>query len=52
MKARFAALKQTDYEGGGDDGAWEYTWAYFEELREFFKRAAAANRAVAFNVYS
>jgi len=32
------------------DSDFEYTWSYFPDLRDFFQKAAAANRAMLFTV--
>ena len=48
FRERFFALAA--YEGPKDEDDFEYTWAYFEEVREFYARAATEQRAVAFSV--
>lgn len=40
-----------DYEGPGDEDDLEYTWSYFQELREFYRTAHQQGRATLFTVY-
>jgi hypothetical protein len=50
LRERYDAIDPDDYQGVKEDEDFEYTWAYFEEVREFYQRAAAAGRAVVFTV--
>lgn len=51
FKSRFDALLQTtDYDGPGDEDDREYSWSYFCELRELYRRAAAERRAMLFSL--
>ncbi len=47
MKQRYQTLLQTDY-GFVSYDDFDYTWANFEELRDFFSKAAKGGRAVLF----
>jgi hypothetical protein len=48
--ARYASLAATDYGGPHDEDDRAYTWDNFQEMRELFRKAAQAGRAVAFSV--
>jgi hypothetical protein len=48
FRRRFDAIDDPDYAGARDDADFDYTWANFVDLREFYQRAAAAERAVIF----
>jgi hypothetical protein len=51
MRTRYDAIDPEEYdevEMGDED--FDYTWKYFLAVRRFYKRAAAANRAVIFTV--
>ncbi len=48
LRERYLLLDPDDYEGEIDDDDFEYTWANFEGLPEFFAHAARARRAVIF----
>jgi len=50
MRRRYDRIDPADYQGFLDDEDFEYTWYWFEQVREFYRRAAAANRAVIFTV--
>jgi hypothetical protein len=49
MRERYDRIDPTDYQGVLDDEDFEYTWQWFGDVREFYRRAAAAGRAVLFN---
>jgi len=44
---RYDAIDTKSY-GELSDSDFEYTWSWFPHLREFFQKAAAANRAMLF----
>lgn len=46
----FTRSKEAPYEGPISDDDFEYTWAYFVEVRNFYLKAASENRAVVFFV--
>ena len=48
LRRRFDTIDDAEYRGALDDEDFEYTWEGFEDVREFFDRAAAAKRAVLF----
>lgn len=48
--AAWSRLGSTDYSGSRDDDDREYTWAYLEELKLFWRKAANAGRSVIFTV--
>lgn len=48
MRASHDAIDPVDYGSDLGDDHWDYTWHWFEQVRDFYKRAAAANRAVIF----
>ena len=48
--ARYATLAETDYDGPCDKDDQEYTWESFEAMRDLFRRAGTAGRAVVFTV--
>ena len=50
MKNRFLWFDLTRYDGPLDEEDFEYTWSYFEELREFYAKAAEAGRSTIFTV--
>ncbi|MBL4771373.1 MAG: YfbM family protein [Planctomycetes bacterium] len=50
MRRRYDALASTEYDGPMGDEDFEYTWEYFDGLREFFRRAALDGRPVVFTV--
>jgi hypothetical protein len=43
-------LMDDDYDGEKDDEDFRYVWSNFLDVREFYRRAAKANRAVIFTV--
>ncbi len=47
---RYAAMARQGYEPRDDEDDCEYTWDWFLELREFYRAAAEAGRAVLFTV--
>lgn len=50
LRKKFLWFDFTDYDGPLNEEDFEYTWAYFEEMRTFFGKAAKAKRAVIFTV--
>jgi hypothetical protein len=50
LRQRYDSLEFPDYQGFRSDEDFEYTWANFRGLGEFFQTAAAAGRAVIFTV--
>jgi len=57
FEMRYWALKKkmlwfavSDYAGSISEEDLEYSWSYFQELKAFFQKAAAAKRAVVFTV--
>ncbi len=50
IRERFAKIVAAGYEGPADDEDREYTVGHFEETQEFYRKAAAENRAVIFTV--
>ena len=50
LRKKFLWFDFTDYDGPIDEGDFDYTWSYFEEMRQFFRKAAEAKRAVIFAV--
>jgi hypothetical protein len=49
LRRRYDAISVGGYERVTDDD-FEYTWSSFPHLRDFFQKAAAANRAMLFTV--
>ena len=50
LQERYGAIDPDDYQGVLDDEDFQYTWQYLQEVRDFYKRAAAAGRSVIFTV--
>jgi len=50
FRARYGAINECDYGVSKSDEDFEYTWEYFLTLREFYSRAAKAERSVLFSV--
>jgi hypothetical protein len=50
LKKKFLWFDRTEYEGEIGEQDFEYSWAYFEDMRSFFTKASAAGRAVVFAV--
>jgi hypothetical protein len=48
FRRRLEAIDDPGYRGSRDAADFDYTWANFVDVREFYKRAAAARRAVIF----
>lgn len=46
MRDRYDRIDPSDYQGELDDEDFAYTWYWFQETRNFYRRAAAADRAV------
>ena len=47
---RYATLATSDYDGPHDDDDRAYTWEGFQSMRELFRKASAAGRAIVFTV--
>lgn len=52
MRRRYDAIYSEGYAADKSDEDFEYTWNWFVSLREFFIKAAAADRATMFTVDS
>jgi len=50
LRRKFLWIDLTQYDGPIDEGDFDYSWSYFEEMRCFFHKAASAERAVVFSV--
>jgi hypothetical protein len=50
LRGRYDAIDPEDYQGVLGDEDFEYTWRYLQDVREFYRRAATAERAVVFTV--
>jgi hypothetical protein len=50
MRQRYDQIDPADYQGFLSDEDFDYTWYYFEEVRAFYRQAAAAKRPVIFTV--
>src|SRR5690606_9494161 len=50
FRSRYNAIGPADYGMPLSNEDFEYTWEYFSAVRDFYRRAAAANRAVLFSV--
>jgi hypothetical protein len=50
LRERYDAIDPDDYQGVLDDEDFDYTWTYLQDVRDFYKRAAAAGRSVIFTV--
>lgn len=50
MRHQYALLANHGYDGAVGDEDFNYTWQYFQEVREFFAKTAAAGRSVVFTV--
>jgi hypothetical protein len=46
----FSLLPQDDYNGKIGDEDFEYTWDWFEKVRDLYRKAAFSGRAVIFTV--
>jgi hypothetical protein len=49
LRRRYDAIDPADYNGLVEDD-FEYTWSWFPHLRDFFQKAATADRAMLFTV--
>jgi hypothetical protein len=49
LRRRYDTIDTESY-GELSDSDFEYTWSWFPQLRDFFQKAAAANRAMLFTV--
>jgi hypothetical protein len=50
LRERYDAIDPEDYDGLLDDGDFEYTWTYLQDVRNFYRRAADGGRSVVFTV--
>jgi hypothetical protein len=50
MRERYLRIDAASYQGVIEDEDFDYTWHYFQEVRDFYRRAAAAGRSVIFTV--
>ena len=50
LRRRYDAIDAESYEGELSDSDFEYTWSSFPDLRDFFQKAALADRAMLFTV--
>jgi hypothetical protein len=50
MRQRYDRIDPTDYQGLLSDDDFDYTWYWFGQVRDFYRTAAAASRAVIFTV--
>ncbi len=50
LRRRYDAIDAETYQGELSDSDFEYTWSWFPHLRDFFRKAASANRAMLFTV--
>ncbi|GGN58871.1 hypothetical protein GCM10010112_13080 [Actinoplanes lobatus] len=50
MRQRYDRIDPGDYQGVLGDEDFDYTWYWFTRVRDFYREAAAANRAVIFTV--
>ena len=50
MRERYYRIDPADYQGVLNDDDFEYTWEWFGDVREFYRRAAAAGRPVIFTI--
>ncbi len=50
LKRTFLGMDVSRYDGPITETDFEYSWSYFEEIRQFFQKAAAAVRSVVFTV--
>jgi hypothetical protein len=49
LHRRYQSIDTESY-GAVSDNDFDYTWGWFQRLRDFFQRAAAANRHMLFTV--
>jgi hypothetical protein len=50
LRRKYDAIDAESYQRKPSDRDFEYTWGWFQPLREFFQKAAAADRAILFTV--
>jgi len=50
LRRRYDAIDPDDYQGELGDDDFAYTWAYLQDVREFYRRAAEGGRSVVFTV--
>jgi hypothetical protein len=50
MRQCYDRIDPADYQGLLSDEDFEYTWYWFTQVRDFYRKAAAARRAVIFTV--
>jgi hypothetical protein len=49
-RKRFGIFSSSDYAGPISEDDFQCTWSYFNDVRQFFSRAASANRSTIFTV--
>jgi hypothetical protein len=50
LKKKFLWFDRTEYDGPIGEEDFQYSWSNFEEMRVFFSKVAAAQRAIVFSV--
>ncbi|XVU20799.1 DUF1877 family protein [Actinoplanes sp. CA-054009] len=50
LRERYDRIDPAGYQGVLDDDDFAYTWAHLTDVRDFYRRAAAAGRSVIFTV--
>jgi hypothetical protein len=50
MRQRYDRIDPADYQGTLSDEDFDYTWYWFTQIRDFYRKAAVAKRAVIFTV--
>jgi hypothetical protein len=50
LRRKYDTIDAESYQGELSDRDFEYTWGWFAPLRDFFQKAAVANRAMLFTV--
>lgn len=50
FREAFSQMLSGDYEGPGDEDDLEYSWSYFQALRQFYHRADSEGRSTLFSV--
>jgi hypothetical protein len=48
LRGRYDAIDTATYQGVLSDSDFDYTWSWFERLRNFFQKVAAADRVMLF----
>jgi hypothetical protein len=50
MRQRYDRIDAASYQGSLSDEGFDYTWYWFRQVRDFYRKAALAGRAVIFTV--